>query len=192
MINGIDNDDAEACQRLVERSFDKFVTHGQVDNLPPTLRRLVLTPQERARARKRGDIIPRLITDRPKWQRPGRRPRNVVSRGVRAAWAYLAQKGATPLSQAHFAKLYGVSQVCVSQNVRRIRLGRAQAVNASQHKAEGRASANYGTGTKLAREFLEQPRGFGELSKFAAEKGVALSSLWSAVQRVRQSKGVAA
>lgn len=192
MINGIDNDDAEACQRLVERSFDKFVTHGQVDKLPATLRSLVLTPQERARARKRGDIQPRLLADLPKWQRPGRRPRNTVCRGLQAARAYMAQKSASPLSQAHFAKLYGVSQVSVSQNVQRLRVGRAQTVNAGLPKAQGRASPNYGTGTVLARQFLAEPRGYGELSRFAVEKGVSITSLWSAVQRVRQSRGVAA
>jgi hypothetical protein len=192
MINGIDNDDAEACQRLVERSYDKFVTHGQIDKLPRALRQLVLTPQERARARRRGDIQPRVVVQQPKWRRPRGRPRSAASRGLQAARAYLAQKSETSLSQAHFAAIYGVSQVCVSQNVRRLRFGRAKAINAGLHKASGRAAANYGTGTKLAREFLAQPRGYGELSKFAEARGVSITSLWSAVQRVRQSKGVAA
>ena len=192
MINGIDNDDAEACQRLVERSFEKFVTHGQVDKLPRALRQLVLTPAERARARRRGDIIPRVVVQQPKWRRPRNRPRSVASRGLEAARAYLAQKSAAPLSQAHFARIYGVSQVCVSQNVNRLRFGRAKEINASLPKAEGRASANYGMGTKLAREFLAEPRAYGELSKFAEARGVSITSLWSAVQRVRQSKGVAA
>lgn len=181
MMNGIDNDTAVACLRLIDK------------HTPANVRPYTGTARVNLGALRAAgfEIGRRQSEQRAKWQRPTRR-RSVVARGLLAARAYLAQKSATPLSQAHFAKLYNVSQVCVSQNVRHIRLGRARAVNAAQPKAEGRASANYGVGTTLAREFLSQPRAQGELSKFAREKGIAITSLWSAVQRVRESKGVAA
>lgn len=57
MIDRIDNDGAEACQRLAERCFEKYVTHGRADPLPENLRKLRLEPGWRRRAMARGDLL---------------------------------------------------------------------------------------------------------------------------------------
>lgn len=57
MIDNIDNDGAEACQRLAERCYEKYVTHGRADPLPENLRKLRLGPGWRRRAMARGDLL---------------------------------------------------------------------------------------------------------------------------------------
>lgn len=183
------DDTAVNCLRLI----DKYT--------PASARPYNITERvDLAVLRKAGfDISRRVPEQRPKWQRPGRRPAEIMSRGRKAALEYLAQIGPQQKSQGYYGRKFGVSQVTVSQSVRRLRTERASAVNAGSSKIgyypsplQGRGHPNYGRAASVAKKYLSAPRQRGELIRMAAEAGLSMSSLSVAVRRQRAMNGRAA